>query len=264
MIQENMSISLERAVAVGVFAALTLGPAALAGQQQQQAPPQRESGPATSVTARRISPEVLSGVWDYNDALSVDAATGRPERAPRSATQRANQPGGAPPAGGGSGAGPRPAGSGGAGGAGGAGGFEGGGGPRDGFDEARRAMAAVIAAERRTYVRDLLEVPEILRIRAATGEVVMSDDLGRERTYVADGKLQKYQLAAARFEARSTWTDTYFRKEIEGANGFKMSETYFVSEDGRRLFVIIRIGDPKKPETLAGINRVFDRVDSVP
>jgi len=125
-------------------------------------------------------------------------------------------------------------------------------------------MAAVIAAERRTYVRDLLEVPEILRIRAATGEVVMSDDLGRERTYVADGKLQKYQLAAARFEARSTWTDTYFRKEIEGANGFKMSETYFVSEDGRRLFVIIRIGDPKKPETLAGINRVFDRVDSVP
>jgi hypothetical protein len=258
MIQENMSILLERAVAAGVFAALTLGPAALAGQQQQQAPPQREAGPATSVTARRISPEVLSGVWDYNDALSVDAATGRPERAPRSATQRANQPGGAPPAGGGSGTGPRPAGSGGP------GGFEGGGGSRDGFDEARRAMAAVIAAERRTYVRDLLEVAEILRIRAATGEVVMSDDLGRERTYIADGKLQKYQLAAARFEARSTWTETYFRKEIEGANGFKMSETYFVSEDGRRLFVIIRIGDPKKPETLAGINRVYDRVDSAP
>ena len=121
-------------------------------------------------------------------------------------------------------------------------------------------MAMVIAAERRTYVRDLLEVPEILRIRAATGEVVMSDDLGRERTYVADGKLQKYQLAAARFEARATWTETYFRKEIEGTNGFRMSETYFVSEDGRRLFVIIRIGDPKKPETMAGINRVYDRV----
>ena len=258
MIQENMSISLERATAIGVFAALTLGSAALAGQQQQQAPPQREAGPAMSVAARRISPEVLSGVWDYNDALSVDAATGRPERAPRSATQRTNQPGGAP-AGGGA---PRPSGEGGGGGR---GGFDGGGGgPRDGFDEARRAMAAVIAAERRTYVRDLLEVPEILKIRAATSEVVMSDDLGRERTYVADGKLQKYQLAAARFEARSTWTETYFRKEIEGANGFKMSETYFVSEDGRRLFVIIRIGDPKKPETLAGINRVFDRVDSVP
>jgi len=262
MMQENMFIWLERAVAVGVFAALTLGPAAVAGQQQQQ--PQRESGPATSVAARRISPEVLSGVWDYNDALSVDAATGRPERAPRSATQRANQPGGAPPAGGGSGTGPRPPGTGSGGGGGGVGGFEGGGGSRDGFDEARRAMAAVIAAERRTYVRDLLEVAEILRIRAATSEVVMSDDLGRERTYVADGKLQKYQLAAARFEARSTWTDTYFRKDIEGANGFKMSETYFVSEDGRRLFVIIRIGDPKKPETLAGINRVYDRIDSVP
>ena len=157
-----MSISLERAVAVGVFAALTLGSAALAGQQQ--VPPQRESGPATSVSARRISPEVLSGVWDYNDALSVDAATGRPERAPRSATQRANQPGGAPPAGGGGGGAPRPSGEGGSGGR---GGFEGGGGPRDGFDEARRAMAAVIAAERRTYVRQLLEVAELPKIRRA-------------------------------------------------------------------------------------------------
>jgi hypothetical protein len=261
MMQENMSISLERAVAVGVVAALTLGSAVVAGQQQQQPPPQRDADPATSVAPRRISPELLSGVWDYNDALSVDAATGRPERAPRSATQRGNQPGGAPPSGGGPGGAPRPAGEGGGGGR---GGFEGGGGPRDGFDDARRAMAAVIAAERRTYVRDLLEVPEILRIRAAASEVVMSDDLGRERTYIADSKVQKYQLAAARYEARSTWTETYFRKEIEGANGFKMSETYFVSEDGRRLFVIIRIGDPKKPETLAGINRVFDRVDTLP
>ena len=125
-------------------------------------------------------------------------------------------------------------------------------------------MAAVIAAERRTYVRDLLEVPEVLKIRASAAEVIITDDLARERTYVADGKLQKYQLGAARFEARSSWTPTYFRKEIEGTNGFRMSETYFISEDGRRLFVIIRIGDPKKPETMSGVNRVYDRVDGLP
>ena len=211
----------------------------------------RSSGPTMTVTARNISPDILSGKWDYNDALSVDAATGRPERAPRSATQR---PAGPPPA---------PTGGGrtqGGGGAGGAGGQGGGGGRGDTFDEARRAMQAVIAAERRTYVRDLLEVPERLTIRASASEVTFVDDLERLRTYATDGKMQRYQLSAARYEARASWTDTYFRKEIEGSNNFRMTETYFVSEDNRRLFVIIRIGDPKRPETMAGVNRVYDRI----
>jgi len=217
----------------------------------------RQQGPATTVAARPISPDVISGVWDYNDQLSLDAATGRPERAPRSATQRTLGAAGTssttregtsvaspprPPGSSDPGTGDRPG--------------------RDNFDDARRAMAAVIAAERRTYVRDLLEVPELLKIKASTAEVVIGDDLGRERTYTTDGRLQKYQLSAARYEARGSWTDTYFRKDIQGANNFKMSETYFVSEDGRRLFVIIRIGDPKKPETLAGVNRVYDRIGS--
>ena len=86
------------------------------------------------------------------------------------------------------------------------------------------------------------------------------DDLRRARTFTADGKARKYQLAAARFEARSGWDGKYFRKDIEGPNNFRMTETYFLSEDGQRLFVIIRIGDPRRPETMAGVNRVYDRI----
>jgi hypothetical protein len=246
-----------RALAGVGLAVLTLE-SPLMGQQQRVA--DRQSGPSLAVTVRPATPDAFSGVWDYNDELSVDAATGRPERAPRSATQRAAgasaaSGGGRSTGAGTGGGGSRPAGTG-------SGGAEGGGGTRDNFDEARRAMAAVIAAERRTYVRDLLEVPEILKIRASSDEVVFADDLGRERTYSTDGRMQKYMLSAARYEARGNWTETYFRKDIQGANNFKMSETYFVSEDGRRLFVIIRIGDPKRPETLAGVNRVYDRVGS--
>lgn len=214
----------------------------------------RAASPSMTIAARPISAEAISGVWDYNDALSVDAATGRPERAPRSATQRQGPAG--PPAASGGGAGRNPGSSGAP------GGGERGGGRGEGADEARRAMAAVIAAERRTYVRDLLEVPEKLTIRASDGEVTFVDDLARERTYSTDGRMQKYQLSAARYEARGTWSGTYFRKDIQGSNNFKMSETYFLSEDGNRLFVIIRIGDPRKPETLAGVNRVYDRVST--
>ena len=214
---------------------------------------QRQDGPAVTVAARAIAADVFSGLWDYNEALSVDAATGRPERAPRSATSRPVPRG----AGGGGGGGGRVGGGVPGGGLGGAGG---GGGRGDGVEEARRAMASVIAAERRTYIRDLLEVPEKLTIRATTDAVTFVDDLQRSRTFPTDGHMQKYQLSAARFEARAGWFGTYFRKDIEGSNNFKMSETYFVSEDGSRLFVIIRIGDPKKPETLAGVNRVYDRI----
>lgn len=211
---------------------------------------QRAAGPsAAAAPPKPMTAEALSGAWDYNEQLSVDAATGRPERAPRSATQRTlpRDLGSPPPSGARPGGGSRT-------------GLPGGAGTQDGLDEARRAMTAVLAAERRTLIRDLLEIPEQLTIRARTSDVTFIDDLERERTYSTDGTKQKYILSAAKFEASGAWSPTYFRKEIEGANNFRMSETYFLSEDGLRLFVIVRVGDPKKPETMAGVNRVYDRI----
>jgi hypothetical protein len=248
----------------------------LAAIDQQQQP----SGPSPrTVSTAAPQPSVLerlSGVWDYNAELSVDAATGRPEQAPRSAaarpvtssagTQAPRPPaagGGASGAGGSSGTnaggtGNSGAPAGGMGGGGGGGGMGGNG----SYDEARRAMALLLAAERRTLLRDLLEVPEKLTIRAAADVVSITDDLKRERAFATDGKRRKYQLSAAVFEASSGWQDSAFRKEIYGSNNFKMSETYILSEDAKRLFVIIRIGDPRRPETMAGINRVYDRISS--
>ncbi|HVQ42394.1 MAG TPA: hypothetical protein VMS54_09310 [Vicinamibacterales bacterium] len=247
---------------------LTGGSVFAVGQQQPSASPPRtvsSAAPQPSVL------EGLSGLWDYNAELSVDAATGRPEQAPRSAAARqvappASAPAVRPPAtGGGTPAAPNPAGTsaggtnaGGSSGGGNSGGGNGGGAVP--FDEARRQMAILLAAERRTLLRDLLEVPEKLTIRAAAESVSITDDLKRERVYSTDGKKRKYQLSAATYEATAGWQDSAFRKEIHGTNNFKMTETYVLSEDGKRLFVIIRIGDPKRPETMAGVNRVYDRI----
>ena len=253
---------------------LTGGSVFAIGQQQP-------SGSSTrTVSSAAPQPSVLdglSGVWDYNAELSVDAATGRPEQAPRSAAARQVAPqattqavrppatgGGGAPAGtnaGGTNAGGTNAGGTNAGGGGGGGG---GGAVGSTFDEARRTMAILLAAERRTLLRDLLEVPEKLTIRAAADLVSITDDLKRERSYVPDGRKRKYQISAAIFEASGGWQDSAFRKEIHGSNNFKMTETYVLSEDGKRLFVIIRIGDPRRPETMAGVNRVYDRISSAP
>jgi hypothetical protein len=239
------------------------GGSVFAVDQQQ---PSGSSPRTVATTAPRSSVlEGLSGLWDYNAELSVDAATGRPEQAPRSAAARQVAPPAStqavrPPAtGGGTPAGTSAGGTN----TGGTGGGAGGGGGAT-FDEARRTMAILLAAERRTLLRDLLEVPEKLTIRAAADLVSITDDLKRERTYATDGKRRKYQLSAATFEASSGWQDSAFRKEIHGSNNFKMTETYVLSEDGKRLFVIIRIGDPKRPETMAGVNRVYDRISPAP
>jgi hypothetical protein len=208
----------------------------------------QERADATPSTASARMPPVaaLTGLWDYNADESVIAANGRPEQAPVSATQR--------------GAGPPPRRSGGSrtgdafpGMRGGRSGRRGSGGPDVGPTEAD-------LVERRGLVRDLLEVPERLTIDASLEAVTFTDDLGRALTFPATGRKHEYQLSGSRFDVRALWDGGQFRKEIEGVAGFKMTETYFLSEDRQRLFVVIRVGEQPEDGPPNGINRVYDRI----
>jgi hypothetical protein len=193
---------------------------------------------------------VFAGAWRYNEKESINAQTGRPELGPQAGARR---PGGAPAA--------RPpqttgdsSSSRGAGDGGGGGGFGGGGFRNDPF-----ALTPFAMAEVRGFVRDLLEVPLRLTIRVGADSVTFVDDLDRELTFPTDGRKQKYQVSASRFDARVRWEGPRLIKEIEAAHGFKMSEQYFLSEDGRRLFVILRVGEQRKDARPVGANRVYDR-----
>lgn len=246
-----------RRAGLAVFLVLAMAGASASGRAQQGPVPAPPDPAATAAFA---------GVWDYNALESVNAATGRPEQTPQNAARR-NPAAGQPPAAGGSGGGGGTAGGGGTGGGGGGGrgggggggttpgsfgvGGIGGGGARSG-----RQMAIV---ETRELVRDLLEVPELLTLKVTPESVIITDDLDRERAYPTDYKKRKYQLGAAQFDARARWDGAVFKKEIEAARGFKMFETYFLSDDGNRLFVIIRIGEQTKTAAVVGVNRVYDR-----
>lgn len=195
-------------------------------------------------------PDQFVGVWDYNPDESTNAATGKPEQDPKSATQRslaAARPS-APPPPDNTGRGPtRSVGS-------------AAGGPET--DDPTGAFRGWAAAWVRSAARDLLEVPERLKIMVSTDAITIADDLDRARTYPTDGKKRKYQLGSAVFEAKASWEGSRLRKDIEAVNQFRMTETYFVSDDGSRLFVIIRLGDPAKAKNApaVGVNRVYDRV----
>ena len=217
----------------------------------------QSQSPADPATPSASAPS-FAGVWRYNERESINAQTGRPELGPQAGARR---PGGAPAtptrppqtsgpdssssSGGGAGV------SGGGGGGGGAGGFR-----NDPF-----ALTPFAMAEVRGFMRDLLEVPFALTIRVSADTVTFVDDLDRELTFFTDGRKQKYQVSASRFEARARWEGPRLIKDIEAAHGFKMNEQYFLSDDGRRLFAILRVGEQRKDARPVGVNRVYDRTE---
>jgi hypothetical protein len=210
-------------------------------------------------------PEQFAGHWDYNADESINVATGRPEQSPAAARRVGAPTGGRTPVGP-AGAGapglPNPGGIGPGAGAGSPGGF--GGGNRQ-FESERMAdqrYRAMMQLELRALTRDLMEVPETLTFRVAPPNVSITDDLERELVFdTSITRMEKYQLSAAQFEARAYWEGRVLHKRIEGPRGFRMSEMYFLSQDARRLFVVIRLGEPKPDVPPIGVNRVYDRVN---
>lgn len=224
--------------------------------------PQREEPSAGPERTPVESRALFNGLWDYNAEESVDAATGRPEQGPIGVTPRrsgaepqTSRAGGARQGTGRTGG----LGGGGLGGGGfGSGGGFGGSGSSSGLARARAAALSIS----RALVRDLMEVPEQLLVTVGDGDVTFVDDLERALTFPTDASKQKYQLSASRFEARASWDGAQLHKEIEGAGGFRMTETYFLSSDASRLFVVIRLGEDPPPDGMPvnGVNRVYDRV----
>ena len=115
--------------------------------------------------------------------------------------------------------------------------------------------------EHRDMVRDLMEIAETLTFTVSDEAVTMVDDLERARTYPTDGRSHEYRLGASEFRARVSWDNARLVREIEGTFGFRMRETYFLSPNARRLFIIMRVDGIARGRPSIGADRVYDRVD---
>ncbi len=176
-----------RVIVSAVITGLSIAGAA-GGRAQQERPASAAAPAEVRTLGTEAMAEKFVGFWDYNAQDSVNAATGRPEQNPRSATQRA--PGATAPR------------------SGGGGGSSAGGGqppvsstmppprmPVDPMDPNSRGRnpnsfgpSPLVLAEARTLVRDLFEVNEKLSIAITADSVTFTDDLKRERSYPTDGK----------------------------------------------------------------------------
>lgn len=224
------------------LASLIVGPLIVVGAIGLRGQSLPQVSDATPLSVPR--PDQFAGVWDYNPSESVNVATGRPEQSPRNATQRPPVVRRLPP-------------------------------PADAADADTVAgrgrenapgnpfgPTPEMLRENRDMTRDLLEVPETLTITILDASVTLTDDLDRARAYPTDGRRERYRIGASEFQARVQWEGSRLRKDIDGAFGFRMSETYFLSPDANRLFVIIRVGEPVRGRPLTGFDRVYDRVAS--
>ena len=196
---------------------------------------------APAVTAARPRSE-LSGTWNYNANESVNATTNKPETAraanDRRGVTRGPVTGAGAPSGGGGGRGPGRGGG-------------GAGAPQDGL--------YMLYLAQRDARRDLFEIAPTLNISVTPEAFSVTDDLDRTLTFPVDGKKRKYQLGAVQFDARTSWDGSRLKIDIEGPDSLKINETWFLSDDGSRLFVIIRVGEPVKNGPPVGVNRVYDR-----
>jgi hypothetical protein len=232
----------------GQVVLVTLACAVLGQASGAPSPTPQSAASATPSAGGKARPhEDFAGTWKYNADDSVNAATGRSETARAVNDRRGVRSGGVGPRRGG------PGGIGSSGGGPGGGGSSGGGGfgPDPGMS---------LYLEQRDAQRDLMEIALELKLVVTTTAVSVTDDLDRTLTYPTDGKKQKYQLGAAVFDAKTYWDGGQLRNDIEGPLGLKITATYFLSEGGDRLFLILRVGDPVKDAPPVGVNRVYDRV----
>jgi hypothetical protein len=193
--------------------------------------------PSAPVEPVAHAPADFAGVWMYNAHESIDVATGKPEQGPKGVPARSTRT-----------VAPRPVPSDGA---------DRMGGPDQGRQSEFGPSPLALRASR-DLMRDLLEVAQSLDLKIAPNAVTMTDDIDRSRTYPTDGSRQHYRLGGSEFNARAQWRDSQLRKDIDAAFGFKMTEVYYLSDDGQRLFVILRVAGAPRNAPI-GANRVYDR-----
>lgn len=113
-------------------------------------------------------------------------------------------------------------------------------------------------------MRDLLEAPERLTITATETMVIITTGDGRTTRLAPDGS--KIKDESTGIERRSRWEAGKLVSEISGVPGGRVTETYSVQPDSRRLEVVVEMagGDGRqngrgpRPESRGPRRRVYD------
>jgi hypothetical protein len=197
----------------------------------------------------------LSGLWQINRDLST---------APGGAGGEMGAPGGGRRGGPGGGGMGRPPGGGPGGGMGGSGGGMGGGGGRGG--PGGGAPNPDDMQQMRDVMRELMQPALRLSIVQRDDTVSFTDDQGRVRKFVANGKDEKHQLDAATLETKARWKDAALVVEWETGRGPTVVRTYRVDPVASQLVIETTMKGGRAPGggDRPPIKHVYDAVVDAP
>jgi hypothetical protein len=112
--------------------------------------------------------------------------------------------------------------------------------------------------DRRAAIRSLFEPAEEIEIFQGDPEIVLAEKFGRRRTVHADGR--KYKADGGRSEVKTGWKDGRLIVETQGARGRKITETWAISNEGKRLTDTVKVEGGFGPA--GSLKRVYDRATS--
>jgi hypothetical protein len=196
-------------------------------------------GPVASPSEPTATIPDLSGRWKLDKAQSDDARRKMREEVGRRGEARSGGPGGSPegPQGGGAGpaGGEQP-------------GHEGSGGP-PGSGEGRSPDDTM---------RAVFDPPEEFAITVSTTEVQVEAVFGDLRIFRPNGKKVKAENGTV--ERVAAWKEDALVVETKSRAGAKVHESWSVSDDGKRLTIVIRVEGGMGPKL--DLRRVYDRQPS--
>jgi hypothetical protein len=108
----------------------------------------------------------------------------------------------------------------------------------------------------RELMRELLEPSTRLTIVVKSGEVAITDALGRTQRFATNGTKEKHQLNAGTIETKTRWNGNQLVKDVSASGGMKVVETYAVDAATGQLNVTIRFEGGRGPDE--PMKRVYD------
>jgi hypothetical protein len=108
----------------------------------------------------------------------------------------------------------------------------------------------------RELMRELLEPSTRLTIVVKSGEVAITDALGRTQRFATNGSKEKHQLDAGTIETKTRWNGSELVKDVTAGSGMKMVETYAIDPATGQLNVTVKFEGGRGPDE--PMKRVYD------
>jgi hypothetical protein len=121
-----------------------------------------------------------------------------------------------------------------------------------------RSAAGLFDNDIRRAVRDLLEPAATYVIDVGNDTVTLNDDLQRATTFATDGRREKHRSGATQYESKTSWNaDNQLVQELSHGRDLKVSLIWLPANEGKALFVWIKIEKPVFTPPIRDIKRVY-------